>query len=220
MKKDRYGFDKEIFGYLKNEYKIALKCDLENFKDYEKLRNFINQETLDEETGRILDKKKRNESKSKNEGKLSEDSIKRHFEFITYKKAPSPAVCSLLARRLGYLGWDDFYKKAMQKYDPKSTFNIYDIYKFSSLLINEHITVGWPPEKYCTLKYLGDHSFEVIATSGLKSKVGRIFETMGFRLRHNDSQFAYPDIIIEPILDDDPDYELIELDLIPSKCLL
>lgn len=222
MKKDRYKFDKEIFEYLKDEYRIALKCDLKNFEDYEKLRNFINKETIDEESERIDSKKWRKESEGsrKNGDKLSEDSIKRHFGFKSYSRKPGPGVCSLLARRLGYLGWDDFYEKATQKHDPKNTFNTFDTHKLFAMEKGEQVTIGWPSEKYCILKYLGDLSFEVVASHGLRSKPGRIIETMGFRIGQSKGRFAYPDIIIEPILDDDPAHKLIELDLIPEENLL
>ena len=220
MEKGGYKFDKEIFEFLKEEYKIALNCDLKNFNDYKKLRNFINKET--EQDDRVGSKGWRKESESgrKNGDKLSSDSIKRHFGYINYSGKPGPAICSLLARRLGYLGWDDFYEKATQKYDPRNTFNSFDTHKLFAMEEGDQVTIGWPSEKYCILKYLGDLSFEVVESHGLKSRPGRVIETMGFCLGQAKSRFAYPDIIIKPICDDDPDYELIELDLIPEKCLL
>lgn len=220
MEKDRYRFDKEIFGYLKEEYKIALKCDLKNFEDYEKLRNFINMETVEEEEERIDSKKWRKGKGSKDENKLSGDSIKRHFGFIEYEGKPNSTIRSLLARRLGYFGWDDFYEKAVQKHDPKNTFNTFDMHKLFTMKKGDEITIGWSSDKYCILKYMEDLKFEVVTSYGLRSKPGRIIETTGFRLGKTNGRFVYPDIIIEPILDDDPAYGLIELDLIPEEYLL
>lgn len=216
MEKERYKFDKEVFELLKQEYRIVLKNDLKNFDDYEKLREFINKETLAEELKRI----DRKEKGYKDEDKLSEDSIKRHFGFIGYKGKPNSTIRSLLARRLGYFGWDDFYEKATHKHDPKNTFNTFDTHKLFAMEEGEQVTVGWPSEKYCILRYLGDLRFEVVVSHGLRSKNGRIIETTGFRIGQAKGRFVYPDIIIEPILDDDPAYELIELDLIPEKYLL
>lgn len=52
-----YKYDKELFELLKQEYKERLKIQL-TLGSYEKLRSFINKETLDEELNRIDNKKK------------------------------------------------------------------------------------------------------------------------------------------------------------------
>ena len=101
-----YKYDKELFELLKQEYKERLKIQL-TLGSYEKLRSFINKETLDEELNRIDNKKKGHKS----EDKVSEDSIKRHFGLINSKTKPSLSSCSLYARKLGYLSWDDFCEK-------------------------------------------------------------------------------------------------------------
>jgi hypothetical protein len=84
------------------------------------------------------------------------------------------------------------------------------------------ITIGWYPRKYCILKYLGEYEFEVIENCGLKSKIARRFETTGFQLANsnNKNKVAPPDIVIEPLLDDDPDWELIKMGIFPMEYLL
>lgn len=79
-----YKYDKELFELLKQEYKERLKIQL-TLGSYEKLRSFINKETLDEELNRIDNKKKGHKS----EDKVSEDSIKRHFGLINSKTKQS-----------------------------------------------------------------------------------------------------------------------------------
>ena len=80
MGSNSYKYDKELFELLKQEYKERLKIQL-TLGSYEKLRSFINKETLDEELNRIDNKKKGHKS----EDKVSEDSIKRHFGLIIAK---------------------------------------------------------------------------------------------------------------------------------------
>ena len=58
MGSNSYKYDKELFELLKQEYKERLKIQL-TLGSYEKLRSFINKETLDEELNRIDNKKKR-----------------------------------------------------------------------------------------------------------------------------------------------------------------
>lgn len=57
MGSNSYKYDKELFELLKQEYKERLKIQL-TLGSYEKLRSFINKETLDEELNRIDNKKK------------------------------------------------------------------------------------------------------------------------------------------------------------------
>ena len=53
MGSNSYKYDKELFELLKQEYKERLKIQL-TLGSYEKLRSFINKETLDEELKGIL----------------------------------------------------------------------------------------------------------------------------------------------------------------------
>ena len=55
MGSNSYKYDKELFELLKQEYKERLKIQL-TLGSYEKLRSFINKETLDEELNRIDNK--------------------------------------------------------------------------------------------------------------------------------------------------------------------
>lgn len=57
MGSNSYKYDKELFELLKQEYKERSKIQL-TLGSYEKLRSFINKETLDEELNRIDNKKK------------------------------------------------------------------------------------------------------------------------------------------------------------------
>ena len=205
MGSNSYKYDKELFELLKQEYKERLKIQL-TLGSYEKLRSFINKETLDEELNRIDNKKKGHKS----EDKVSEDSIKRHFALNNSKTKPSLSSCSLYARKLGYLSWDDFCEKAEQKYDVTKGFSTIDFYKFSTLNESDEITIGWYPKKYCRLKFLGEYSFEVVESYGMHSKIGRKFETAGFRLTPISNKVELPEVIIEPLFDDDPLWTIIE----------
>lgn len=199
MKQDCYKFDKELFEIMIQEYKERLKIQL-TLGNFEKLRFFINQETIDEEEERIYNKEKR----YKSEDKVSSDSIKRHFGLIASKSNPSISSCSLYARRLGYLSWDDFCEKTEQKYDVVKGFSTIHFHQFSYLKEGDEVTVGWYPKKYCRLKFLEGYSFEVVESYGMHSKPGRIIKTYGFRLSPITSKINLPEVLIEPLFDDDP----------------
>lgn len=94
------------------------------------------------------------------------------------------------------------------------------MYEFSNLIVDRNICIGWYPHKYCMLKHLGDYSFEVVESYNLRSPLKRIFRTIGFRHGKIESKSVYPDIIIEPFHDDDSDFDLIEMGIIPQEYLL
>lgn len=225
MKKISCEFDNELFVILIEEFRTKFNIST-NFGDYNKIREVINCETKEEEQERI-GYKNRYKTGEKDEDKLSEDTIKRAFGIINSKKNSdsknrrySPTTCNIIARKLGYRGWDDFYEKSIQKYDMIKGFKTINMYEFGSLIVNQDICIGWYPNKYCILKYLGDYSFMVVESYNLRSSVNRVFETTGFIHGTIKSKIVYPDIIIEPILDDDPDWEFIKMDIIPQKYLL
>lgn len=222
MKKISNGFDKELFKTLTDEFRTEFRIST-SFSDYEKIRQIINDETKDEEVDRIASKNRFN----KDADKLSEDTIKRAFGIVSSKKNSNPesmvfssTTRNIIARKLEYRGWDDFCEKSIQKYDMKKGFSTIDMYEFGSLVVNQDICIGWYPHKYCMLKYLGDYSFKVVESNNLRSPVERVFETVGFRHGAIKSKIVYPDIIIEPFLDDNPDWELIKEGYIPQEYLL
>lgn len=225
MGRNSYSLDKEMFGFLIEEFRHQFKIST-SFSDYEKIRGIINEETEEQELDRIA-RTKLHIKGGKVEGKLSADTIKRAFGIINPKKNGDPqslkfhvTTCNIIARRLKYRGWDEFCEKANQNYDLTKGFKTIDMYEFSNLIVDRNICIGWYPHKYCMLKYLGDYSFEVVESYNLRSPLKRIFRTIGFRHGKIESKSVYPDIIIEPFHDDDSDFDLIEMGIIPQEYLL
>ena len=68
----------------------------------------------------------------------------------------------------------------------------------------DEVTIGWYPKKYCRLKFLEGYSFEVVESYGMHHKKGEIIETHGFRLAPITSKINLPEVLIEPLFDDDP----------------
>ncbi|WP_204500099.1 hypothetical protein [Bacteroides caecicola] len=104
---------------------------------------------------------------------------------------------NLIAKSIGYKNWEDFCLK--YKLDTEKEFTGMDYFKFSSLLEGETVYIGWYPQRYCKLKYLGEYSFEVIESCRMRSNVGRIIETSGFRLAPTSDHYFFPEVIIEPL---------------------
>jgi hypothetical protein len=211
-------FDRELFRLLIQEFKKMYKIDGSSLNDLEKIRQIINVETKEEYEARLnqqeedrirVNKKEKPEGRKKVKGKLSDETIKRAFELKkSYEGSHDSTTCNNIACKVGYDGWNDFCKKAIENYS--TGFQTIDFYSFSSLLPERPITIGWYPRKYCVLKYLGEYEFEVLENCGLKSEIGRKFKTSGFQLASSGSKMNLPGIIIKPLFDNDPLWILID----------
>jgi len=192
----------DMIQLLKNEVEIKWSKTMNSLKDYEDAAVWIN------------------EGEKHKDNQISGSSLMNMWSGSELKHLHYKSKLSIIARKIGFNDWDDFCEKSIPKYDMTKGFKTINMYEFNNLIINQDVCIGWFPHKYCMLKYLGDFSFKIVESYNLMSPVNRIFETTGFIHRTIKSKIVYPDIIIEPILDDDPDWELIKMDTIPEKYLL
>jgi len=192
----------DMIQLLKNEVEIKWSKTMNSLKDYEDAAVWIN------------------EGEKHKDNQISGSSLMNMWSGSELKYLHYKSKLSIIARKIGFNDWDDFCEKSIPKYDMRKGFKTINMYEFNNLIINQDVCIGWFPHKYCMLKYLGDFSFKIVESYNLRSPVNRIFETTGFIHRTIKSKIVYPDIIIEPILDDDPDWELIKMDTIPEKYLL
>ena len=192
----------DMIQLLKNEVEIKWSKTMNSLKDYEDAAVWIN------------------EGEKHKDNQISGSSLMNMWSGSELKHLHYKSKLSIIARKIGFNDWDDFCEKSIPKYDMTKGFKTINMYEFNNLIINQDVCIGWFPHKYCMLKYLGDFSFKIVESYNLRSPVNRIFETTGFIHRTIKSKIVYPDIIIEPILDDDPDWELIKMDTIPEKYLL
>jgi len=192
----------DMIQLLKNEVEIKWSKTMNSLKDYEDAAVWIN------------------EGEKHKDNQISGSSLMNMWSGSELKYLHYKSKLSIIARKIGFNDWDDFCEKSIPKYDMTKGFKTINMYEFNNLIINQDVCIGWFPHKYCMLKYLGDFSFKIVESYNLMSPVNRIFETTGFIHRTIKSKIVYPDIIIEPILDDDPDWELIKMDTIPEKYLL
>ena len=192
----------DMIQLLKNEVEIKMSKTMNSFKDYEDAAVWING------------------GEKHKDNQISGSSLMNMWSGSELKHLHYKSKLSIIARKIGFNDWDDFCEKSIPKYDMTKGFKTINMYEFNNLIINQDVCIGWFPHKYCMLKYLGDFSFKIVESYNLMSPVNRIFETTGFIHRTIKSKIVYPDIIIEPILDDDPDWELIKMDTIPEKYLL
>ncbi len=200
MGKKRIPVDKKQFEALKNELERVSGIDLSSDNayydlcDYIKKQNDIKFPPSKYEDGSIVQQPET----------ISVDTLRRYWGDKDADKQMTPDVgkLSFIARALGYKDWGTFCHEHIQPdtgFDAEKGFNGMDYFKFSSLCENEIICIGWYPQKYCRLKFLGEYSFEVVEVRRMKSEVGRRFETSGFRLAPTSGGDIFPEVIIEPL---------------------
>lgn len=200
MAKKRIPIDKERFETLKNELVRVSNIDLSSDNAYSDLCDYIKKQS---DTNFPLPKYEDGSVIQQSET-ISVDTLRRYWGDKDADKERKPDVgkLSFMARALGYKDWETFcheYKQTNTDFDIEKGFNGMDYFKFSSLCKNEIICIGWYPQKYCRLKFLGEYSFEVVESYRMESKIGRKFETSGFRLAPISDKTILPQVLIEPL---------------------
>jgi Helix-turn-helix domain, rpiR family. len=141
---------------------------------------------------------------------VSEHTLMRIWGYVESNTATSKATLILLARSIGYSGWDDFKSKINNTYNPSvpSIEEVFEsqreeIRKLQKEIPNKNATyiLGWYPEKYSKLKYLGGFGFEVIESKNMKKKATETFISPDFSLSPVENS-KFPDIMLDDYDDD------------------
>lgn len=200
MPKRRVLIDKERFEILKNELIRVSGIDLSldnayyDLSEYIKKQSEINFPVRKFNDGKVIQQQET----------ISVDTLRRYWGDKDANKNITPDIgkLSFMARALGYKDWETFcieHKQTDSIFNAEKGFNEMDYFKFSSLIKGEIVCIGWYPQKYCRLRFLGEYSFEVIESYGMKSEVGRKIETSGFCLASQSGNEIFPEILIKPL---------------------
>ncbi len=108
--------------------------------------------------------------------------LKRAWNYKSEKTSPSAATRNKLAESLRYDGWEAYKETAQKRIYREPLFNPEDI-KVDKLTEGEIKTIGWYPNRYFKLKYLGNYQFEVIECMGMNKSRGEKITAKRFGLR-------------------------------------
>ena len=200
MAKKNIPIDTERFETLRNELIRVSGIDLTFDNAYSDLSDYINRQSEKNfPTPRYDDGKPIQQREE-----ISVDTLRRYWGEKDANKGikPDAGKLSLMARALGYKDWGTFcleHGHSNTDYDVEKGFSGMDYFKFSSLYEGETICIGWYPQKYCRLKFLGGYSFEVVESCGMRSCIGRKIETSGFCLAPASPNSTFPEVIIKPL---------------------
>ena len=109
---------------------------------------------------------------------LSPTTLKRIFGHIPYDGQLRPSTLSILARYVGYNGWQDY----LDKQHVESGFVATKRISSRELLKGQKISLAWNPDRECLIEYLGEDRFVVLHAKNCKLQVGDQFTTTQFIL--------------------------------------
>ena len=104
---------------------------------------------------------------------ISPSTLKRLWGYFKGVGTIRNSTLVILAKYLGYKGWDDFLCHLNQENgsDPVASPTV----KTDDLSIDDRITVSWKPNRRCTFRYLGNQQFIVEKAENSKLKTGDTF---------------------------------------------
>jgi len=139
---------------------------------------------------------------------VSEHTLMRIWGYVESNISTSNATWILLARSIGYLGWDDFKSKINNTYNPPtpSIEEVFENQREEIRRLQEDMIcskdgiyiLGWHPEKYIKLEHIKNYAFKVLECKRMNKKPGEIFDAPDFCLSSNSTSegSALPDIMI------------------------
>ena len=92
----------------------------------------------------------------------------RHYDTVSVR------TLNVLARFVGHRCWDDFCA-SVEKAVSESGFFVDETICSKELNIGDRLRIGWPPDRICVIRYLGDNNFIAEEASNSKMQPGDTF---------------------------------------------
>lgn len=90
---------------------------------------------------------------------MSESTLERLWGYSTrHYDTVSVRTLNVLARFVGYHGWDDFCITSEQAVSESELFIDQGICS-DDLKVGDKLRIGWPPDRICIIRYLGNNNF-------------------------------------------------------------
>ncbi len=106
---------------------------------------------------------------------VSVSTLKRIYGYVRSDSTPRRAVLDVLSRYVGYTSWDAFCRRDNADAEIESNAILGEAASADALCTGDLITVFWQPDRECTFRCTGHHSFVVESSRGSKLSVGDTF---------------------------------------------
>lgn len=94
---------------------------------------------------------------------VSPTTLKRMWGYLKENTQTRESTLNILSRFIGFNDWTEFCDKSKSEFAPTQQEHILLKKKIASkdLQFNQEIEINWFPNKWCRIRYLGEHSFIV-----------------------------------------------------------
>ena len=106
---------------------------------------------------------------------MSESTLERLWGYSTrHYDTVSVRTLNVLARFVGYHGWDDFCTNSVKAVSESELF-LDNAICSADLNVGDKLRIGWPPDRICIIRYLGDNNFIAEETANSTMQPGDTF---------------------------------------------
>ena len=112
---------------------------------------------------------------------MSESTLERLWGYSTRRyETVSVRTLNVLARFVGYQSWDDFCVKSSMGTSESELFADESISSVN-LKVGDRLRIGWPPDRICVIRYLGENRFIAEETENSTMQPGDTFSCIQFQ---------------------------------------
>lgn len=115
-------------------------------------------------------------------GYISVSTLKRIFGYVNDHHKPTMTTLDIIARYVGYGCYEEFYKEILGANTVTSAFLADNQIWSKDLNIDDIVEVGWAPNRYLQLRYIGKDQYQVVQAKNTKLLVGDTFKVVIFVL--------------------------------------
>ena len=108
--------------------------------------------------------------------RLSPTTLKRFWGYLSKEKVDTrPHTLDVLARFVGYKGYDDFCSHADSSDEVQSGIRIEERISAEEMRLGQRLVITWHPDRRIVIRHLGGSRFEIMEAQNTKLCVGDTF---------------------------------------------
>lgn len=112
------------------------------------------------------------------EERVSPSTIKRLWGYVGMHVTPRTSTLDELARYAGYDSYRGFCDSLRESDFRSSEFFQTDRIDSAQLISGDKVSIGWQPDRFVTMEYIGDNHFKILEADNSKLQPGDIFEAI------------------------------------------
>ncbi len=114
--------------------------------------------------------------------RISASTLKRLWGYVNDRHEPRQYTLDVLSKYIGQKDFKHFCQKIEENPENTSAFFTPKTIASSQLAVGDKLEIGWTPDRYLVLLYLGDNDFRVLVSENSKLEVNDEFLAANFML--------------------------------------